>query len=465
MKDNETNSFPPAFGGFELPSNIRQIGTIGDGMRIYVEDYVSTYLKQYAESGGHCEKLAFLIGKNMTIDNLPYLFINGAVQGKYTEFDGVENFTEKSFSYAEEQIKLYFPGYEIVGWMQSQPGFGTALNQTHGDSHMNNFTKPGQVLFVTDPLERVSSFYVWKNDSAVLRELKGYFIYYDKNPGMQDYMLENKIIKLTLKEKPVLSALSEHKTKSAGGETPDGSEDSPNDIGELFTFTRKPSAPESRRETAAKAAGAERRARMNASVEYKRIVNMLVSLSAVLFVICFIMGAGLLQSDGRIGKLENSFATLDSAYSYLVSEASKTGTGTQSVFAQSADNIVPSDSAASTAGNILDEYSDKPLQAADSGSSADSSGSDLTAALNTEDNAVAQTAQTSPAETVPPAATAATGEYDNVPDSYEVEKGDNLYYISLKFYGTTNMVQAIMDLNKITDPDTIYYGKVLLLPH
>ena len=39
-----------------LPSNVKQMGSIEEGIRIYVEDYVYTYLYQYARSGGNKEK-------------------------------------------------------------------------------------------------------------------------------------------------------------------------------------------------------------------------------------------------------------------------------------------------------------------------------------------------------------------------------------------------------------------------
>ena len=70
---------------FTLPANIKQIGSIGDGIRIYMEDYVCTFLQQYAESGGFNERLAFLVGRHMVIDGQEILFIGGAIHGKYTE--------------------------------------------------------------------------------------------------------------------------------------------------------------------------------------------------------------------------------------------------------------------------------------------------------------------------------------------------------------------------------------------
>ena len=138
---------------FSLPTNIKQIGSIGDGLRIYVEDYVCTYLFQYAESAGYDERIALLVGRHMVIDGQPILFINGAIQGEHVEeTDGVLRFTDKSGSHANEMLARYFEGMEIVGWMQSQPSYGVYLNQHYAAYHMREFTKTNQVLFVMDPL-------------------------------------------------------------------------------------------------------------------------------------------------------------------------------------------------------------------------------------------------------------------------------------------------------------------------
>jgi nucleoid-associated protein YgaU len=53
---------------------------------------------------------------------------------------------------------------------------------------------------------------------------------------------------------------------------------------------------------------------------------------------------------------------------------------------------------------------------------------------------------------------------NDIPDTYTVEQGDNLIYISIRFYGTSDMVGQIMELNGLDDPDKIFSGRVLKLP-
>ena len=187
---------------FTLPTNIRQIGkTEGQAMKIYVEDYVCSYLKQYAESGGHTEKIAFLVGKYMIIDAVPYVFVHGVIQGKHSEYaDNMESFTEASFDHADDELARYFPGSEILGWMQSQPGYGVHLNPSYADYHMNNFTRPYQILFVMDPIEKLNVFYTWNPEMTGIEECGGYFVYYEQNRGMQEYMNDNRISRARVRE-------------------------------------------------------------------------------------------------------------------------------------------------------------------------------------------------------------------------------------------------------------------------
>lgn len=52
----------------------------------------------------------------------------------------------------------------------------------------------------------------------------------------------------------------------------------------------------------------------------------------------------------------------------------------------------------------------------------------------------------------------------NFAEYYKIEKGDTLYKISIKIYGDTGKVKEICELNKIKDPDNIKYGQKILLP-
>jgi len=237
-------------------------------MRVYVEDYVFSYLSQYAQAGGYEERLAVLVGRLLTVDGQKVLFVNGAVQGKYCERDrGILIFSDKSIAYAREMIEAYFPGSEIVGWMQSQPSYGTFLNSSYAAYHKDAFQKDYHVLFVTDPVEGSNAFYTYNEAMDDLVEAKGYFIYYEKNPSMHEYMLENKPTDPPKQEEP-----------------------------SRRTYAREAAEPRYRYNRAAAMADQRLRGRTvnkPSQADPRRTMNLVASLCAVLVILCIIMGAGL----------------------------------------------------------------------------------------------------------------------------------------------------------------------------
>ena len=44
-------------------------------------------------------------------------------------------------------------------------------------------------------MDKLDSFYIYNEEGKGLRQAKGYFIYYDRNREMQEYMLENSMIR------------------------------------------------------------------------------------------------------------------------------------------------------------------------------------------------------------------------------------------------------------------------------
>jgi len=400
---------------FSLPTNIKQIGSIGDGMRIYMEDYVCTFLSQYAESGGYDERLALLVGRYLLIDGQPVLFISGAIQGQYTrEKDGILYFTEKSYSYSDAILSEYFEGMEIVGWMQTQPGYGTFLNQQYAANHFRQFPKFNQVLFVTDPLENVNSFYVYNDDRSALAEARGYFIYYDKNTNMHEYMLNSKATEASYTSPQPAAYVEIPKIERV--------EDS------HYYKEKNPEEVIRKRQE-------ERQVSKKSMREQKRTLNLLVSLSAVLFVVCFVMGAGLIQNQNRIEAMEGQIVQLNVAYRNLYAQMSQQGIAT--VFAPQDRDVDGTIQTEPTSTTLVDEE-------------AQIDGIPVHEPINT------------PTPTPTTGTQSVTGRI--IPETYTIQPGDTLSGISVMFYGTQDMVDDILALNGITDVDRIIAGTTILLP-
>ena len=452
---------------FTLPANIKQIGSIGSGVRIYMEDYVCTFLHQYATAGGYNERLAYLVGRHMLIDGQSYLFISGAIYGMYTEQrEGFCRFTSQSADYAEAMLEEHFPGQEIVGWMQSQPSYGTFLNQHYGGYHLRQFQKPYQVLFVMDPLERVNSFYT-ANAAAVtpserMAEVSGYFIYYEKNVNMHEYMLSNKSPDYTstptfVDFTPVVDEEKEHTSPLAGDfGTLEGS------AADFNWYKEEDEEDNGSRFTANSDEVLRRRQQYNrAKPEKKGGMNMLASLCAVLFIVTFVMGVGLVRNQDRIDRMEGEIRQLVTAHRNLFAQI--TSPELTPVFAETPNGVADStpvieneneaESGTETGAHFYSHVYEAPAS--------------TSTYVETQPPVVEATPPPPEPDPDPPVVFIERphpGSHAAAHDTYVIQPGDSLLAIALYFFQDANMVAAILELNDMDDPDMIVAGSTILLP-
>ena len=59
----------------KLPKNIRQIGERDTVLRLYVEDYVNTYLKRLKPTAGQNLRVGLLLGNREIHEDMPYVFV------------------------------------------------------------------------------------------------------------------------------------------------------------------------------------------------------------------------------------------------------------------------------------------------------------------------------------------------------------------------------------------------------
>lgn len=176
---------------FKLPKNIRQIGSPSGNKRIYIEDYVVTYLNYIARPGSTHARGAILLGENKKTEIGDVLFISGAVEAQNLEFDMDESeFTKEAWADIYEQVKENFPELSVVGWFLSRMGFSTAINDKIEKMHVDNFPGKDKVLYITDSLESDDAFYMYEHGQMLKQ--KGYYIYYTKNEAMQSYIIKQK---------------------------------------------------------------------------------------------------------------------------------------------------------------------------------------------------------------------------------------------------------------------------------
>ena len=101
----------------KLPKNIRQIGERDLNVKLYVEDYVNTYLKRLYPTGGQDLRVGLLVGEIRTQEGMPYLFVDGALEMEDVVRDGSKvDFTEEAWDRAYHAIEEMFPKRTVLGW-------------------------------------------------------------------------------------------------------------------------------------------------------------------------------------------------------------------------------------------------------------------------------------------------------------------------------------------------------------
>lgn len=180
---------------FKIPKNIRQVGKGKTNRKIYVEDYVMTFIKQLAGEEYSRYKVAVLVGQNIVQDGCRNIFIQGAVEIKENETSQDIIFTNDGWTHIYDDIKKYFPDLDIVGWFLGGPSYLLEDKGRIQKVHLDNFAGQDKTLLSYDNIEKEEAFHLYENGH--LSKQEGYYIYYEKNEEMQNYMIDNKQPKST----------------------------------------------------------------------------------------------------------------------------------------------------------------------------------------------------------------------------------------------------------------------------
>ncbi len=123
----------------ELPTTVRQIGNVGGNGRVYIEDYVYTYLNELKTQKCNFPLRAALFGHVYHKGSQTFYLVYGAAN-IVDELAGGRN---------EEQVrKEFFALYELIGYVN-----------------------------------------IYGNKQELPGKKEGYYIFYDKNESMQNYLL------------------------------------------------------------------------------------------------------------------------------------------------------------------------------------------------------------------------------------------------------------------------------------
>ncbi len=168
----------------ETPKNVRQIGYIDKAHRIYVEDYVISFMKSIRSKE---TQAAVLLGHKIIEKKEVVTYISGMVLAESFVLTDKDEFSGEMWSFIYDKIKEFYEDEEIVGWMYTGSFMGNEPDGRMVNIHKSNFAGKNVVFLTYDYDENEETFYDFIDNSFIKRN--GFYIYYQKNSTMHNYML------------------------------------------------------------------------------------------------------------------------------------------------------------------------------------------------------------------------------------------------------------------------------------
>lgn len=413
----------------KIPKNVMQIGTGSPNVKLYMEDYVHTFLER-CQGKETC--LAF--GQQEEKDGIRYYLIYGV---------------EKETDFRRGNFP-YFQKLERIGKIEK---------------------KEAAVRFWTMRGEEI--------------QIGGYFIFYEQNEEMQAYMIAEREQSrpADVEEERVMEAINARREKRKAEAAADAARgitasraSAPNTAsGRKTVLSRlgalKAAAPTLNAASRKTAFGTAYQARLGST---GALFPKLCRIGCLVLLLVLVGTA--LTSVNQYPDMKAVSALLAGAVRNTKNETENTSPGliveetvgwnSSDEMAQSAalDEATQADDATGAANTAMDgEVTDN--RTADNvmtdNVTADSATADSQNAVTTDADAESSTARQS---------ASASDSFPQVqealahPESYQVQKGDSLIAISRRFYGTDEKVIEICRLNNIKDPNQIQPGQNILLP-
>ncbi len=168
----------------KMPKNVCQMEGRDENLRVYLEDYVNVFLKKIVAED--VASVGVFLGERCQTEEGPCVFIRGALL-----LDGVilpggsVRVDENVRTSMQQQAERCFPGEGIIGWFVSGD-VGERLDAYQSQKIKRQLLLARETVFSVND-EEGRRFYRMTGEDCLA--LAGYYIYYEKNRSMQEYML------------------------------------------------------------------------------------------------------------------------------------------------------------------------------------------------------------------------------------------------------------------------------------
>ena len=308
--------------------------------------------------------------------------------------------------------------------------------------HLDNFAGQDKTLLVYDALEKEEAFYFY--DKGKLKKQSGYYIYYDRNEEMQNYMVENK-------------------------------ENVSTDEGYMDVATQK-----IRKIFEAK----------NEANKQKSMMPLVYTASSLLAVVVLVIGATMVSNYDKMKDTGDSIAVLSDAVSNtgekevstevtqvetvpstIEGDSKETNTDTQNSSIDNADvqAMIEENKAAKEGSTSKDDTTTKEDETKDDETKDDDKTNEDTETNDDKNESKKDSDDATTKDSSKKGNSSKETENSSKQTmasntKYTVKKGDTLVSISTTVYGTIKGVDLIKEFNNIENQDLIYEGQEIVIP-
>ncbi len=175
--------------GRQLPNNRRQIGQPSlSSPEVFIEDYAFSYAKRLSERDYTGCVIGVLVGEYADGRQNDKILVKGVLEARDVLRHDAVCFTEDNWAGIYRDIRDYFPDFQIVGWFLGGPGYLLEDEERQKKIQEDNFGGGDKIFIKMDSAEKEQRIYFYKEGE--MQELSGYYIYYERNAEMQNYMAD-----------------------------------------------------------------------------------------------------------------------------------------------------------------------------------------------------------------------------------------------------------------------------------
>ncbi|MBR5247641.1 MAG: LysM peptidoglycan-binding domain-containing protein [Lachnospiraceae bacterium] len=447
----------------DLPKNITQIGESDQRCKIYVEDYVISYIKQMNRQADNRNVAVALYGIRKEENDVSYVFFYGA--GKVHSIQKeVRHLSQAQNQEIEKLRKRYFAQYQFLGYRMLDG-------------------------------EMVEGFHICEQGTC--RYINGYACFYEKNDVMLAYMLDSRKEEVppesVVQEKydRVRQRQEERRAQYRGNMAASG-ENGKKTVFSSLSEQKETQVNAQNTEVGQTSAANERSAhRQGRVVQYRRqsasnkmvkntsstLKMMRVAVVGMFLLLC-VLGITTLSGAYTMEDIQTAARKLITEFTEQKipdAESEKEGTGqvntlvaedklTEAIRQENAAGQRPEQSDVTETSESQSAENEQPPVLEQTSDTQQSPVPEQDTDTVQADKPEKATEQESTSTGEQPGSTQEPVQQTSAPVPYTIQKGDTLTAISVRIYGTDAKVKDICELNNIKNPDDIRFGQKILLP-